>query len=473
MTAILQVFGTFLLWLYKFCNSYALALIVFTLLTKLVLFPLSYKGKKGMMQMNTMQGETARLQKQYGNNKAKYNEEVQKLYQREGVNPMSGCLWSFLPLPILMGLYYIIRRPMLYMMCLTEDQITAAIKAVNTLGTYSLSGNVAYQEMQVSGLMYGHADVLTAVQNAVGSGIDKLEIINFNCLGLDLSQIPKLKFWEGGITWSSLGLFLIPILVTVLNLAYTKLSQRTNNFNKTQKGSGNPTADQTTKVMMFVMPLMYLWFGFIMPAGMCVYMAFNAIFMAIQEVICARMLRGKYAEMEEARQKRIGEEKAKEKQRKEEIAARRAAEAEERKKNAGKRKPSQKQKKAAAPKESRVGMRTYARGRAYDPSRYAVTPYHDPNGVVDEAAIEEALARNGELEPEEVSGEGTVVEALDTVTAPEESMVQAEISEVVEPSEAEKTAPLEASEPELEEAKSADELFAEIRGETEEKKEEE
>ena len=84
MTAILQVFGAFLLWLYKFCHSYALALIVFTLLTKVVLFPLSYKGKKGMMQMNTLQVEMNRLQQQYGKNRAKYNEEVQKLYQREG-----------------------------------------------------------------------------------------------------------------------------------------------------------------------------------------------------------------------------------------------------------------------------------------------------------------------------------------------------------------------------------------------------
>ena len=64
--------------------------------------------------------------------------------------------------------------------------------------------------------------------------------------------------------------------------------------------------------MMFVMPIMYLWFGYIMPAGMCVYMAFNAIFMAIQELICARILRGKYAEMEAARQKRIEEEKERE-----------------------------------------------------------------------------------------------------------------------------------------------------------------
>ena len=263
MTAILQVFGTFLLWLYKICGgSYALALIVFTLLTKIILFPLSYKGKKGMMQMNTMQAEMARLQKQYGNNRVKYNEEVQKLYEREGVNPMSGCLWSFLPLPILMALYYVIRRPMLYMMHLTTDQIAAAIKAVEKLGTYTLSGSEIYQEMQVAGLMYGHQDVFSAVQTAVGDGASKLEIINFNFLGLDLSQIPKLKFWENGVSWASIGLFLIPIIVTVLNVGYSRLSQKTNNFNKNQKGSGNASMDRTNKMMLFIMPLMYLWFGY-------------------------------------------------------------------------------------------------------------------------------------------------------------------------------------------------------------------
>ena len=110
MTAILQVFGTFLLWLYKICGgSYALALIVFTLLTKVILFPLSYKGKKGMMQMNTMQAEMARLQKQYGNNRVKYNEEVQKLYEREGVNPMSGCLPMILSMAILIIMFNAMR----------------------------------------------------------------------------------------------------------------------------------------------------------------------------------------------------------------------------------------------------------------------------------------------------------------------------------------------------------------------------
>ena len=462
MTAILQVFGAFLLWLYKFCHSYALALIVFTLLTKIVLFPLSYKGKKGMMQMNTLQTEMNRLQKQYANNRARYNEEVQKLYQREGINPMSGCLWSFLPLPILMALYYIIRRPMLYMMRLSKDQVTAAIEAVKKMGTYNLSGNGAYQEMQVAGLMHDHADVYEAVKTAVGAGADKLVRIDFHWLGLDLSQVPKLKFWENGITWASVGLFLIPIVVTVLNVAYSRLSLKTNSFTRNQQNS-NPTADQTSRMMMFVMPLMYLWFGFVMPAGMCVYMAFNAIFMAIQEVICARLLRGKYAEMEAERQRRAEEEKELERQRKAELAARRAAEAEERKKNAGKRKGKQKQKqqKPPAPKESRVGLRNYARGRAYDPDRYPVTPYRDPDGKNNTATIAATFREEPEAEelPEQAPAAAAEIPAAEETG--NETPVMEEVAQ--EPAAADSPAQAPSDSP-----ANADEMFRQIREETEE-----
>ncbi|MCD8008912.1 MAG: YidC/Oxa1 family membrane protein insertase [Clostridiales bacterium] len=133
ITAFLQIFGKILLWIYEFCHSYALSLIIFTLLSKLILFPISYRGKKSMMQMNSLQVEVQKLQKQYAKDQNRLNQETQALYEREGVNPMGGCLWSFLPLPILMGLYYIIRRPMLYMMCLTKDEITAAVDARTTL----------------------------------------------------------------------------------------------------------------------------------------------------------------------------------------------------------------------------------------------------------------------------------------------------------------------------------------------------
>lgn len=449
ITAFLQIFGKLLLWLYNTCHSYALALIIFTLLTKLILFPISYRGKKSMMQTQSLNAELQKLQKQYGKDRDRLNEETQKLYQREGVNPMSGCLWSFLPLPILMGLYYIIRRPMLYMMCLTKDEITAAIDAVQKLG-YDIGTNVAYQELKVSAMM-NQTDVYNAVAGAVGDSASKLSVIDFHWLGIDLAATPNWKIWTIDLNWSNIGLFLIPIVVTVVSFLYSKLSQKTNAMTSAKKDEKSKSdtesaMEQSTKTMMIMMPLMYLWFGYVMPAGMCVYMIFNSVFMAAQEVICAFMLRGKFEEMEKAREQRALEEKEAEKRRKAEIAARRA---EQEKKNKGKKNVrSNRSKKGGTSKSkdrpteaSRVGMRPFARGRAYDPGRYPVTSYRDPQDVLDEAALEAALAtrKKGRFQNEAKEAPETELEPLEKPVIPEtpaeETEEAVEATEIVEEAE--------------------------------------
>ena len=96
---------------YTWTGSYGVALILFTLMVKLVLLPFQLKSKKSMLRMGRMNGKVQEIQKKYANNKEKQQQEIADLYAREGVNPMSGCLWSFLPFPILIALYYIIRTP--------------------------------------------------------------------------------------------------------------------------------------------------------------------------------------------------------------------------------------------------------------------------------------------------------------------------------------------------------------------------
>ena len=83
---------------YDLTNSYGVALILFTLVIKLIMLPFQMKSKKSMMRMSRVSGQMQELQKRYAKNQAKLQEEMQKLYEEEGVNPMSGCLWSFLPL---------------------------------------------------------------------------------------------------------------------------------------------------------------------------------------------------------------------------------------------------------------------------------------------------------------------------------------------------------------------------------------
>lgn len=423
ITTFLRLFGKLLLLIYNFCHSYALSLILFTLLTKILLFYFSYQGKKSMMQTTAMQGELEKLKKQYGKDQARLNEETQKLYEREGVNPLSGCVWMMVPMFILMGLYYIIRRPMLYMMALSDEEIKAAITAVENLG-YNLGSNAAYKEMTLTGLMNSDTTVWNAVAQAVGSSADKLAHIDFHWLGLDLAKIPTWKFWTQPLTWENIGLTLIPLVVVIVSLGYSQLSQKTNQINMGKDGKQNDAAAQSTKTMMIMMPLMYLWFGFIMPAGMCVYMIFNSLFMAVQEVICAWMLRGKFAEIQAAAERRAQEAKEEERRHKEEIARRRAEEAERMKTKKG-RQQAKKMKKAAKsgdrPTEfSRVGVRAYARGRAYDPNRYPVTPYRDPQDVQDEGALEDTLNRKGILpKSEEPEAAEPPVERTETAALPE------------------------------------------------------
>lgn len=485
MTTILQGIGWFLLKIYEFFESahipaaYALSLVVFTVLVKLVLFPLSYKGKKSMMRMNALQGKMKQLEAQYGNNRQKYQEEVQKLYEKEKINPMGGCLWSLLPLPILMGLYYIIRRPMLYMMSIPNEAIEKAIEAVTNAG-HVFTGNSYYQELQLSGML-GDSSVLSIVQSVIPEYASKLHAINFNLFGIDLGQTPKLMFWKNfgrgtpAEIWCAVGLFLIPLAVTALNFWYTRFSMKTNQAltapeaskKKKKKKDGEEkksSTERSNQMMMWMMPLMYLWFGYSMPAGMCVYMAVNALCTVGQDAICTKMMRKSFLEMQEQQRLRDEQEKAELAARKAEIAERRRAQEEANKANKGKKKkgvkkPAQK----PANKNGRIGIRTYALGRDYDPDRYGgVTAYRDPQEIIDEQAVEESYKKKRRRRAdavEEALHQAEEAGDLEAVKALEEEQAALEEAE-------EAAAALEAEEASEEAAPISEQVFDQIFEET-------
>jgi YidC/Oxa1 family membrane protein insertase len=402
MQIILTPFSWLLTAFYNLFHSYGFALILFAIVVKLILFPFSLKGKKGMIQMNMLNGKVQQIQKQYANNKEKMNEEVQKLYAKEKVNPMSGCLWSFIPILILWPLYAIIRRPFYYMM----GQSVEAIQAIaDTLGFVPTSGTVStgYNELKLAGLVtLDNLDAVKAAADSVTAGLgDKIFHINFNFLGLNLADVPQWKFWEyGSFTWAYIGLLLMPIISAALGFVMTLVSQKTNNMNNSQ---ANAQMNQQTRTMMIVSPLISLWIGYVMPAGLCVYWIINNLLSIVQELVSGKMLKKDYekAAAAQAEQERL--EKEEEKRKKKEAAERRALAAEEAKKNKGKKKPAEKseKKKDRTTDAGRIGMRPYARGRAYEEDRYGgVTAYQDPGAPIDEEAVEQALAAKGKL-PEE------------------------------------------------------------------------
>ncbi len=364
---------------YSIFQNYGMALILFTLVVKVILFPLSLKGKRSMIQMNMLSGQMQRLQKQYANNQQKYNEEVQKLYEKEGVSPMGGCLWSMIPMLILFPLYAIIRRPLKYWLGLTDAIITNITTAVTGAG---LTLSAGYPEISIASAFYKDPAILTAAQPAAEGAT--LYGINFNFLGIDLAATPTWKFWENGLSWASIGLFLIPVICALTSFLSSKIMMKTNEINsQAQQNKQNNT-------LMWMSPIMMLFFSFIMPAGMGLYMIASSIFQVVQEIICGKMLKKDYEQAEAARKQRELEEKEEEKRQRREKAEQRAREAEEARKNKGKKKekPAAEDKMTPEQREaSREGIRQYARGRAYDPNRYGgVTPYHDGQATIETTA---------------------------------------------------------------------------------------
>lgn len=154
-------FGYLLDWLYTFTNNYGLALILFSLIVKLVLLPMSVKSKKSMLKMSRLSPQVKALEAKYGDDKQKYQLAVQQMYKEEGVSMGGGCLWSFIPLIILLPLYYVIREPITYMMH-NSRSISEAIVAFIQASGENLGTNSYYAQLAAAGSyrrLYGRTQV--------------------------------------------------------------------------------------------------------------------------------------------------------------------------------------------------------------------------------------------------------------------------------------------------------------------------
>ena len=257
---------------YTWTGSYGVALILFTLIVKLVLLPFQLKSKKSMLRMGRMNSKVQEIQKKYANNKERQQQEIADLYAREGVNPMSGCLWSFLPFPILIALYYIIRTPLRYFMSLSNEVIAKITELAVSLGYVSgASGQAsAYDQIYLAKFIHDN-------WSSFEGKFDGLIDLNYNFLSMDLSAVPKdlfSQFPSGG--WPVIGIMLMPLISAALQFLMTRISMKTN---------GNSNMNGSSKAMLYMMPLMTVWMGYILPAALCVYWIANAAFSYIQEQV--------------------------------------------------------------------------------------------------------------------------------------------------------------------------------------------
>ena len=378
---ILSPFVWLLTFFYDFFGSYGIALILFAVVVKLILFPFALKGKRSMIQMNMLQGKMQKLQKQYGRDRERYNLEVQKLYEREKVNPMGGCLWSFLPLLILIPLYAIIRQPITHFMMLSKDVLQTVVQSAADAGVNltnivmmdKATGTPALKDGLYQLASYGQINLVKAVQEMGLSTPEGWFDMNYNFLGLDLTATPWEYVKNFTFTWAVIGVILIPILAGLSQFVFSKLTMKT-------QPQADAAGGASMKSMMYMMPLMSVYIAFIMPAALGVYWIAQSVFSLIQEAILNKTFSAKLSEEEEARfqarqadrQRRMEEARVQEQQRKQEEQKKKTLREKQQAAQAAK---AVKAAKAATSttEAGRVGDRPYARGRAYKADRYDET----------------------------------------------------------------------------------------------------
>lgn len=256
--AIFNFFGSilgYLLWfLYSIFRNYGVAIVLFTVILKAALFPMSIKQQRTMASQAKLADKQKELQKKYANNQQKYNDELMKLYEKEGVNPGSGCLTTLLPFPIMLGIFYSVIMPLSNTLHIAGEAVAQATDYISKIpGMASASGMGLYPELQVIRHFEALKGNLTMFSPAE---LDKIEFFShgFKFLGLDMLASPQ----ESGFLSF---LWLIPVLSLVFSFGFQFYSSKATG--QTQTGC--------TKAMLYVFPLISVYWAFIMPAAVGMY----------------------------------------------------------------------------------------------------------------------------------------------------------------------------------------------------------
>ena len=265
------VLGPILRFICNFVGNYGIAIILFSVLIKVLILPLTIKQQRSMVETRRIQPYLNELQRKYKNDKDKYAIEMQKLYKQHNINPMGGCLPLLVQMPIIFGLYYVIIRPVTYIMGVTDTGILQQI--VDRLQLGIEPNMIQTSEIQIAEAIGKHYD-------QVADLVPNVSQIDFSFLGLNLAE--KAQFSQPSLLW------IIPILAGLTTWLQTKFMTASMGNNQP---SGNEQADQAqsmTKSMNMIMPFFTAYFGFILPAGLGLYWIVNNVIAILQQFLLSK-----------------------------------------------------------------------------------------------------------------------------------------------------------------------------------------
>ena len=294
-----NIFGYLLNFIYNFVNNYGLAMIIFTLVIKLVMLPLSIKQQKMLKKSSKLQEKMKILQFKYKNDPEKLNQEM-NLYKEEKMNPFSGCFSTIIQFILLISIFYMVRCPLTYMKKVDTETINSYVQQLKD------------DEKQVSAA-YPEIDIIREIdylkeKNPEDENLKNLSF-NMNFLGLDLSKIPQQNLGD----WT---VYIIPVLYILSSFVSIKLTTKmqktgTKNSNsviditedakkedkKLVKVEETPAEEeydameQTNKMMSWMMPIMSVSISLVAPLGLALYWLVNNITMILERVILNKLIK--------------------------------------------------------------------------------------------------------------------------------------------------------------------------------------
>ena len=286
MGAISNLFGYILNFIYKFVQNYGVSIILFSILLKLILLPLSIKQQKAMKKTAKIQVKVKELQEKYKNDQMKMNQEMMDLYKKENMSPFSGCLTSIIQIVLLFAMFGLVRNPLTYM------------KKIDTT-TIENYKNEIRQEVGENSISTNYPEI--SIVKYVNENKEKNDAayINMNFLGLDLSSVPQENIKDPKV-------YIIPILYVLTSMISMKISTNTtqkNNKDKKILEKENKEvkkeqeeldmAEQMTKNISWFMPIMAVSISIIAPLGLALYWLVNNILMIFERLILNKILDSK------------------------------------------------------------------------------------------------------------------------------------------------------------------------------------
>lgn len=264
-------FGFLMRMCYNIIPNYGAALILFAIITKILMIPISIKQQKNsiktLVNQKKMQPKLEKLKIKYGKNKELYNSEMMKLYQEEGINPLgnasSGCLLPVIQLVIMLGLFGVVYAPASYILKIPAETINAGVKITQDL--QSLGPKTRYMELIfISALKQNSGAFSSLGQETVNS------IVNFNTtlFGIDFATVPKLGFNV---------MMILPILAILIQILSIFQVNKHNVM-----VTNDPAQEKMMKIMQFAPTILLSYIYFSMPSGIAFYFIVSGVLSMLQ-----------------------------------------------------------------------------------------------------------------------------------------------------------------------------------------------